>query len=107
MDNNTGTDEVTALKEDIAKLREDVARLASAVLDAASDKIDDTRDEAGRKSQQTVDEVAGRVSEGIDRGRQFLDDLDAQVSRHPLGSTLIAFGAGLLIARILGSGDKR
>ena len=106
MDNNTDSDEVTALKEDIARLREDVARLAAAVLDAASDKIDDTRDEVNRKSQDAVDEVAGRVTEGIDRGKQFLDDLDAQVSRHPVGSTLIAFGVGLLIAKILGSGDK-
>lgn len=107
MDKDAGNDEVVALKEDIAKLREDVARLASAVLDAASEKIDDTRDEVRKNSRGTVDEVTGRVTEGIDRGKQFLDDLDAQVTRHPLGSTLIAFGAGLLIAKILGSGEKR
>lgn len=107
MDAKTGNDDVNVLKEDIAKLREDVARLASAVLDAANDKIDDARAEVGRKSQDTADELAGRVSEGIDRGKRFLDDLDAQISRHPVGSTLIAFGAGLLIAKLLGSGDRR
>ena len=107
MDKDVGNDEVVALKEDIAKLREDVARLASAVFEAASEKIDDTRDEVRKNSRGTVDEVTGRVTEGIDRGKQFLDDLDAQVNRHPLGSTLIAFGAGLLIAKILGSGEKR
>jgi ElaB/YqjD/DUF883 family membrane-anchored ribosome-binding protein len=106
MDTQADNNEVDALKEDIAKLREDVARLASAVLDAASEKIDDAKAEVNRKGQDATDELTGRVSEGIDRGKQFLDDLDAQVSRHPVGSTLIAFGVGLLIAKILGSGDR-
>ena len=107
MDEKAGNDDVDVLKEDIAKLREDVARLASAVLDAANDKIDDAKAEINSKRQDATDELSGRVSEGIDRGKQFLEDLDGQVSRHPVGSTLIAFGVGLLIAKILGSGDRR
>jgi hypothetical protein len=48
----------------------------------------------------------GKVNEGVDHGKQFLDDLDTRVSRHPVGSVLIAFGVGLLIAKILGTGDR-
>lgn len=107
MNEKTGNDDVGVLKEDIAKLREDVARLAATVLEAANDKIDDARAEVNSKRQDATDELSGRVSEGIDRGKQFLEDLDGQVNRHPVGSTLIAFGVGLLIAKILGSGDRR
>jgi ElaB/YqjD/DUF883 family membrane-anchored ribosome-binding protein len=111
MEAKTGNEEVEVLKDDIAKLREDIASLASAVLGAASDTLDDTLGDAkakvNGKSQQARDEFRGKMSDGIDRGKQFLDDLDTQVTRHPVGSVLVAFGVGLLIAKILGSGNSR
>jgi len=111
MEAKTGNEEVEVLKDDIAKLREDIASLASAVLGAASDTLDDTLGSAkakvNGKSQQARDELKGKMSDGIDRGKQFLDDLDTQVTRHPVGSVLVAFGVGLLIAKLLGSGNSR
>lgn len=100
MESTTGNEEVEVLKEDIARLREDIASLAAAVLGDASARVND-------KTQEARDEFTGKVSEGIDRGKQFLDNLDAQVTRHPVGSVLVAFGVGLLLAKILGSGNSR
>ena len=107
MEPTTGNDEVEVLKEDIARLREDIASLAAAVLGAASDTLDDARATVNDKKQEARDEFTGKVSDGIDRGKQFLDDIDAQVTRHPVGSVLVAFGVGLLIAKLLGSGNSR
>ena len=107
MESKTGNEEVEVLKEDIAKLREDIASLASAVLGAAGDKFDDAKAKVNDKGQEAQDELMGKMNEGIDRGKQFLDDLDTQVTRHPVGSVLVAFGVGLLIAKLLGSGNSR
>ncbi len=106
MDTKTDNEEIDALKEDINRLREDIANLASSVLGAASDTLDDAKDKVNGKTREARDEVMGKLDEGLDHGKQLLEDLDTQVTRHPVGSVLIAFGVGLLIAKILGSGDK-
>ena len=106
MEAKTENDEIDALKEDIARLRDDIAKLAASVLGAASDTLDDARAKVDSKGQEARDEFMGKVDEGLDHGRQFLDDIDTRVTRHPVGSVLIAFGIGLLIAKILGSGDR-
>jgi ElaB/YqjD/DUF883 family membrane-anchored ribosome-binding protein len=81
-------------------MREEIAKLASAVLDDAREKVNS-------KSQEARNEFTGMMNEGIDRSKQFLDDLDAQVSRNPVGSVLVAFGLGVLVAKIPGSGNSR
>jgi ElaB/YqjD/DUF883 family membrane-anchored ribosome-binding protein len=106
MESKTGNEEVEVLKEDIAKLREDIANLASAVLGAASDTIDSAKARANGKSQETREAFTSRLNEGVDRGKQFLDDIDERVTRNPVGSVLIAFGVGVLIAKLLGSGSR-
>jgi len=111
MEAKKGNEEVEVLKDDIAKLREDIASLASAVLGAASDTLGDTLGEAkakvNGKGQQAREEFTGRMNDGLERGKQFVDEIDAQVTRHPVGSVLVAFGVGLLIAKLLGSGNGR
>jgi len=111
MEAKKGNEEVEVLKDDIARLREDIASLASAVLGAASDTLGDTLGEAkakvSGKSQQAREEFTGRMNDGLERGKQFVDEVDAQVTRHPVGSVLVAFGVGLLIAKLLGSGNGR
>ena len=111
MEAKKGNEEVEVLKDDIARLREDIASLASAVLGAASDTLDDTLGDAkakvNGKTQQARDEFKSKMNDGVERGKQFIDDIDTQVTRHPVGSVLVAFGVGLLIAKLLGSGNSR
>lgn len=106
MESEKGNEEVEVLKEDIAKLREDIASLASAVLGAASGSFDDAKAKANDKSQEAREAFTGKMNEGIDRGKQFLGDIDEQVTRNPIGSVLVAFGVGILVAKILGSGNR-
>ena len=107
MDTKTDKEEVDVLKAEINKLREDIASLASAVLGAAGDTLDDARDKVDGKAREAGDEFRGKINEGLDHGKQFMDDLDTRVARNPVGSVLVAFGVGLLIAKLLGSGDRR
>jgi ElaB/YqjD/DUF883 family membrane-anchored ribosome-binding protein len=111
MEAKKGNEEVEMLKDDIARLREDIASLASAVLGAASDTLGDTLGDAKAKvngeTQQARDEFKSKMNDGVERGKQFIDDIDTQVTRHPVGSVLVAFGVGLLIAKLLGSGNSR
>ena len=115
MEAKKGNEEVEVLKDDIARLREDIASLASAVLGAASDTLSDTlgdtlgdaKAKVNGKTQQARDEFKSKMNDGVERGKQFVDEIDAQVTRHPVGSVLVAFGVGLLIAKLLGSGNSR
>ena len=106
MDTKTDSEEIDALKDDINRLREDIANLASAVLGAAGDTLDDARDKVGGKAREAGDEFIGKMNEGLGHGKQFMDDLDTRVARNPVGSVLVAFGVGLLIAKLLRSGDR-
>jgi ElaB/YqjD/DUF883 family membrane-anchored ribosome-binding protein len=107
VDTKTDNEEIDALKDDINKLREDIANLASAMLGAASDTLDDAKDKVDGKAREAGDEFIGKMNEGLDHGKQFMDDLDTRVARNPVGSVLVAFGVGLLIAKLLGNGDRR
>jgi ElaB/YqjD/DUF883 family membrane-anchored ribosome-binding protein len=106
MDTKTDNEKIDALKDDINRLREDIADLTSAMLGAASDTVSDARDTVGDQGREAGNEFMGKMKEGLDHGKQFMDDLDARVARNPVGSVLVAFGAGLLIAKLLGSGDR-
>ena len=106
METKTDSEEIDALKGDINRLREDIANLASAVLGAAGDTVDGASDKVRGKAREAGDEFIGKMNEGLDHGKQFMDDLDARVARNPVGSVLVAFGVGLLIAKLLGRGDR-
>lgn len=106
METKTDSEEIDALKGDINRLREDIANLASAVIGAAGDTVDDASDKVRGKAREAGDEFIGKMNEGLDHGKQFMDDLDARVARNPVGSVLVAFGVGLLIAKLLGRGDR-
>ena len=106
MDTKTDSEEIDALKDDINRLREDIANLASAVIGATGDTVDGASDKVRGKAREAGDEFIGKMYEGLDHGKQFMDDLDARVARNPVGSVLVAFGVGLLIAKLLGSGNR-
>ena len=100
-------EEIDALKADIANLRGDIAKLADAVLGAADEKINEAREQMNDQARETREDFQRKVDEALDRGRRTLDDLDEHVREHPVGSLLTAFGAGLLIAMLLGPGGRR
>jgi ElaB/YqjD/DUF883 family membrane-anchored ribosome-binding protein len=106
VETKTDREEIDAVKDDMNRLGEDIANLASAVLGATGDTVDGASDKVRGKAREAGDEFIGKMNEGLDHGKQFMDDLDTRVARNPVGSVLVAFGVGLLIAKLLGRGDR-
>lgn len=100
-------EEIDALKADIANLRDDIAKLADAVVGAADEKIKEAREQMNEQARGSREDFQHKVDEALDRSRRTLDDLDEHVREHPVGSLMTAFGIGLLIAMLLGSGGRR
>ena len=100
-------EEIDAVKTDIASLRDDIAKLADAVLGAADKKFTEEREQLSEEASETREKFRRKVDEALERGRSTFDDLDDHVRKHPVGSLLTAFGIGLLISTLLGSGGRR
>ncbi len=84
--------EFDALRADFGMLRDDIAALAKA---------------AGKKGGKAVNEQAARLGEladdALDYGREGVNVLEQRIAAQPLSSLLIAFGAGVLLSKLVGS----
>ncbi len=86
--------EFDTVKDDLTKLRADIATLSGALKDVTSETV-----------HEQLETIRGRVDalsgEARARGRETLDELTGRIEERPLASVLVAFGAGLLIGRLL------
>ncbi len=82
------------IREDLAKLRADLASLGVTLKDATSGTVTDQIAQIRARIDDLTDEAQ-------QRGRAKLDELTDQIEQKPLTSMLVAFGAGLLIGRLL------
>ena len=104
-DNRNLEEEFDALKADLDTLRKDINSLASSFGDAATDEIG-TR---GRRARGAVERATGRAGEVWDdatseasrRGREGVAALERQIDERPFLTVLLAFGIGLVIARLI------
>jgi ElaB/YqjD/DUF883 family membrane-anchored ribosome-binding protein len=91
---STVENEFDTVKDDLAKLRSDISQLSATLKDLTSDTV-----------RQQIETIRTRVDsitgEARQQGREVLDDLTDRIEEKPLASVLIAFGAGLLIGRLL------
>jgi ElaB/YqjD/DUF883 family membrane-anchored ribosome-binding protein len=86
--------EFDTVKDDLAKLRADVANLTAALKGMTA---------------EAVHEQVGTIRDRLDRltgdarhqGRQTLDELTDTIEERPLTSILVAFGAGIVLGRLL------
>ena len=99
--------ELDALKNDIAQLREDISNLTRAVGKVAADKAQETRSEAEEKARDTWEEIEDKLNDLLEEGKETVSGMEQQISRHPGGSLLTAFGIGFIIARLLDGGGRR
>jgi ElaB/YqjD/DUF883 family membrane-anchored ribosome-binding protein len=83
-----------SIEEELAKIRHDVTSLGALLGEAASaeanarlaslrQRVDKLADEAGALTDASIEEIRGRIEE------------------HPLASVAVAFGLGVLLARVL------
>lgn len=103
----TSDDELAALRKDFERLREDVAALTEALRAAVqgaagaqsapgSDEGSESRPDDTEKWQELRD----RFEQTREHSREAIQDVEAEVRRHPLASLAIAFGVGYLYARL-------
>lgn len=99
--------EMDALKADIAQLREDIIGLSNAVKGVASEKIKDTKTQAEHRLRETWEDIEQRLEDLYGQGKSTLNKAEQKVGEHPMGSVLIAFGVGFIIAKLIDMGSRR
>lgn len=86
-----------SIEDDLNQLREDLAALSRDVKEIAAQRAD-SEQAAMRERLETLrakgKEAAAKAGEGIEA-------VEDQIARHPFSSVLVAFGAGLILGRLL------
>jgi len=99
--------ELNTLKEDIAKLRVDVADLGTALKDVAADKARNAKSRLAEGADELSASMRERLDEARQKGREVMDGLEEQISGHPMGSIITAFGVGFIIASLMNTGGSK
>ncbi len=107
MADDTIRKELDTLKADIAQLREDIGGLTDAVKQVAAAKAENARTQAEEKARDAWEDIEEKLTSILDEGRETVAGMEEQISRHPGGSLLTAFGIGFIIARLLDGGSRR
>lgn len=95
-------EEVQVLKDDVAKLRSDVSDLVGLLKDLGLQKIDETRGSVEEELQEQRERLRVAFGHARDRGKSAVEDVEQQMTEHPLGTLLTAFGIGYIIAKLGG-----
>jgi hypothetical protein len=107
MTGKTHDSEMDSLKADIARLREEFARLASGgnkFSDVHADEPSETAQTAGPAANDNGHGAWADLLHKLDssrmRGGKVINDLEAEIKKHPLVSIATAFGLGYVIAKL-------
>jgi ElaB/YqjD/DUF883 family membrane-anchored ribosome-binding protein len=111
MAKNRREEDFLAITDEIAAMRDEIAQLAASVKKHAEDSSLKTNDAGGQdpgegehigwtELQQTLEEVRAR-------SELALKDLTKEIERHPLRSIAVAIGIGYIVARLFGRGRNR
>ena len=94
------------LKADLDTLRSDIGEVAGALRDLGAERWHGARDSAEDELRRAREVLERRADEARARGREARDAAERQVSEHPLGSLLTAFGVGFALAKLLDMGRR-
>jgi ElaB/YqjD/DUF883 family membrane-anchored ribosome-binding protein len=95
-------EEVQVLKDDVAKLRSDVSELVGLLKDLGLQKVDQTRDTVEEELQEQRERLRLAMGRARERGRSAVEDVEQQLTEHPVGTLLTAFGIGYILAKLGG-----
>jgi ElaB/YqjD/DUF883 family membrane-anchored ribosome-binding protein len=101
---------VEVLERELSKLRGDLGRLVEVARETAtqSAKVGDDSAGEGEEAPETPrDHLEREVEAAAEAGKRVLHKLDELAERQPIGSVVVAFAVGLIVARILGMGHQR
>lgn len=94
------TETADELRDELSALRADLAALVETVKEMGRDRADS----AIHSAKEAVDHAAQRLKlsaeEARQRGEAAADEIEAMVTRHPIGTLFVALGLGFLIGRI-------
>jgi ElaB/YqjD/DUF883 family membrane-anchored ribosome-binding protein len=106
MADETKTETVDSIKDDIQKLREDIRLLLGHIGTFGKGKLGDTREKLSEAAESFQDKAYDRLrgtTYGVsDRGRRAVNISRDTVQERPLTYVVLAFAAGMVFASIFG-----
>ncbi|MEZ5451400.1 MAG: hypothetical protein R3E93_01090 [Thiothrix sp.] len=91
--------EFDALRKQVSEVLGELQSKGKATSSRLADKLEA---EASRYQEQAGE----KLQDALDAGNAGLNEVGDQIRRNPVASLLVAFGAGYLLSRLLGSADK-
>ncbi len=103
-------EKVEVLERELSKLRGELGRLVEVARQTATESAgvrDDSAGEGEKAAESPRDHLDREVEAAAEAGKRLLHKLDEVAERQPIGSVVVAFAVGLIVARILGMGRER
>ena len=91
---------VDVLKEEIQALRKQMESLAKAVEKNASGRAEAMTEGLQDEIDKYQKLAADKLQKALDSGSDGIENISERIRQNPLGSLLLAFGAGYVISRI-------
>lgn len=89
------------IKSNFSQLKSDVGQIVSNAVGAGKTSARDGVEAARSQANAAVDRARGEYEHLKARGNDQIDQLGSLIAEKPVTSTLVAFGVGFLVAKIL------
>jgi ElaB/YqjD/DUF883 family membrane-anchored ribosome-binding protein len=93
--------DVDALREDLTKLRRDLGELIGSVKEVTKQGAGVARDRARAELEQRLDQLGDAYQSARKRGIETAEGIQQVIEERPLTSLALAFGAGLVLGKLL------
>lgn len=103
-DSSDTTENLSKLKDDIDALRDDLSSLTETIKAMGNSAVADAQSLGAEKLEELRAEIERASGEARLKGEQSIAEIERTVQERPLMSLLAAFGAGMLIARLMNRG---
>lgn len=91
---------IDAMKEELSALRKQVGELAATIKAAGTEKSSEMTERLEKELERLQKLASEKVQKVYDTGSAGLEDVSERVRQNPLGSLLVAFGAGYILSKI-------
>lgn len=98
------SDDLDKLKDDIAALRTDLSSLTKSLKSMGNSAVGDVQALGAEKFDELKAEFERASGEVRQKGEASIAEIERAVQERPLMSLLAAFGAGMLITRLMDRG---
>ena len=96
--------ELETLKADVSKLRGDVGELLDLLKAMGLEKVSGAKETLDEELEKRREEFQEALKAARARGERTARAVEGEITDHPLGSVMTAFGLGFIIAKLLDVG---